>query len=322
LVPQRIRDGIREIFRKLMAGDIEPVEYYEDPLLTKNGEERMIAFHNTVIRDPRGQIVGVLLSGEDITERKKAEDKIKHLNLVLRAIRSVNQLIAREMDPERLLQGACQNFIETQGYHNVWIALADKAGKITMTVEAGLGQDFSPLAEQLKRGELTHCGRKALEQTEVIVVTDPLSICSDCPLSTKYSGRGGMIVRLEHKGKVYGLLSTSISKDPIRDREEQSLFQEVAGDIAFALCNLELEEERKNAEQRIREYAQELTVKNEQLKVETKKAKESDQLKSEFLANMSYEIRTPLTVIKGAAYLLDKSSLSDEQRNLCNMYRA
>ncbi len=75
LVPQRIRGEIRGVFGKLMAGDIEPVEYYENPVLTKDGEERLIAFHNTVIRDQNGQIEGVLFSGEDITERKQAEEE-------------------------------------------------------------------------------------------------------------------------------------------------------------------------------------------------------------------------------------------------------
>lgn len=77
LVPQRVRGEIRGVFRKLMAGDIEPVEYYENPLLTKDGEERLILFHNTVLRDPNGQIVGALTSGEDITERKKAEEALR-----------------------------------------------------------------------------------------------------------------------------------------------------------------------------------------------------------------------------------------------------
>lgn len=76
---------------------------------------------------------------------------------------------------------------------------------------------------------------------------------------------------------------------------------------------------RKKTEQEIQAYAQELMVMNEQLKVETKKAKESDRLKSEFLANMSHEIRTPLTAISGATHLLNESSLSSEQRKLCDI---
>jgi len=78
LVPQRIRGKIRGVFRKLMAGDIKSVEYYENPLLTKDGEERLISFHNSLLRNPNGQIVGALTSGEDITERKTHEiDRLK-----------------------------------------------------------------------------------------------------------------------------------------------------------------------------------------------------------------------------------------------------
>jgi len=78
LVPQRVRDEVRGVFHELMARNIEPVEYYENPLLTKDGEERLIAFHNTIIKGPNGQIGGVLFSAEDITERKQAEERIKH----------------------------------------------------------------------------------------------------------------------------------------------------------------------------------------------------------------------------------------------------
>jgi len=79
LVPQRLRKEVRAVFEQLMAGEVEPVEYYENPLLTKAGEERIIAFHNTVLRDENGGIYAVLSSGEDITERKQAEEERKAL---------------------------------------------------------------------------------------------------------------------------------------------------------------------------------------------------------------------------------------------------
>jgi diguanylate cyclase (GGDEF)-like protein/PAS domain S-box-containing protein len=59
-----------------MAGVIEPYEYSENPVLTKSGEERIIAWHNTVITDDTGTIIEILSSGEDITEHKKAEQEL------------------------------------------------------------------------------------------------------------------------------------------------------------------------------------------------------------------------------------------------------
>ena len=192
-------------------------------------------------------------------ERQRAEEKLEHLNLVLRAIRSVNQFIVREKDRARLLQGVCDHLIETRGYHNAWSALFDEAGKLVATAEAGLGEEFTPLAERLKRGEWTTCGRRALAQSEVVVTEDPLATCVDCPLAKNYGGRGALTIRLEHGGQVYGLLSASIPAHLTADREEQALFREVARDIAFALHDIELEEKRQRAEEALGERVKELT---------------------------------------------------------------
>jgi PAS domain S-box-containing protein len=67
-----------------------------------------------------------------------------------------------------------------------------------------------------------------------------------------YGDRGAMTVRLGYGGKVYGLLSISIPRDLTADEEERALFEEVAGDIAFALYSVEQEEERKRAEEALR----------------------------------------------------------------------
>ena len=189
---------------------------------------------------------------QEIAGRKKREERIKHLNLVLRAIRNVNQLITREKDRDKLLQGTCNNLIETRGYYNAWIALFDKPGKLIKTAEAGLGEDFLPMLEHLKRGELTDCGRTALLQSDVVITEDPSSTCRDCPIAEKYTGRGAMTIRLGHEEKVYGLMSVSTPKDLAVYKEEQDLFREVAEDIAYALYNIEQEDKRKQAEAALR----------------------------------------------------------------------
>jgi PAS domain S-box-containing protein len=72
-LPERVRTDTREVFAKLMAGELGVAEYNENPVLNKDGQERVIAWHNTVLADQTGDIIGVISSGEDITERRQAE---------------------------------------------------------------------------------------------------------------------------------------------------------------------------------------------------------------------------------------------------------
>ena len=186
-------------------------------------------------------------------EHKRAAERIEHLNSVLRAIRGVNQLIVREKDRDRLIQGACEGLIATRGYYNAWIALLDESEKVVATAEAGLGEDFQPMIERLNRGEFTYCVRNALEQSGVLAIKDPVSQCDDCPLTRMYTGRNGLAIRLEHQGKIYGFMAVSVPDGFVADEEEQSLFEEVATDIAFALYNMKLDKERKKAEKALQE---------------------------------------------------------------------
>jgi PAS domain S-box-containing protein len=184
---------------------------------------------------------------------KKNEIKMKRLILVLRTIRSVNQLLVKEKDRTKLLQGVCNNLIENLGYYNPWIALLDKTGALVATTEAGLGEEFLQVVERLKHGELIQCVQKSLIQSGVVLTKNPFSTCKDCPLSEKYAGRSAMTVRLEHGGKVYGLLTVSIAAEFTADEEERGLFHEIAQDIAFGLYRIDLEEEQRRMEEALRE---------------------------------------------------------------------
>ncbi|MBD2294540.1 PAS domain-containing protein [Anabaena sphaerica FACHB-251] len=47
--------------------------HYQNPILTKSGEERMISWSNTLLRDVEGNPIGTISIGEDITERYRLE---------------------------------------------------------------------------------------------------------------------------------------------------------------------------------------------------------------------------------------------------------
>jgi len=76
-LPEQDRERVREGFNMIITGRIEEMKYFENSVLLKSGEERLVAWHNTVIRDNNGDIIKTLSSGDDITDRIKIERKMR-----------------------------------------------------------------------------------------------------------------------------------------------------------------------------------------------------------------------------------------------------
>jgi len=188
----------------------------------------------------------------DITERKKIEDRKNHLNSVLRSVRNVNQLLVRENDKQKLIQGVCDILTETRGYHNAWIALFDESENLLTTAQTGLEGDFKPMVNLLEKGQLPRRVRDTLDTDEVVITDNPPETCEDCPLSVNYEGRRSITVRFEYDGKIYGMLSTSTPRRFADLDLERHLFEEVAGDVAFGLHDIEVQGERKLAEKNLK----------------------------------------------------------------------
>ena len=68
--PEKIK--IREVFNHLLTGGPGMTEYKENTIRTADGNIRTIAWHNTPLLSETGEVIGVLSSGEDITERIRA----------------------------------------------------------------------------------------------------------------------------------------------------------------------------------------------------------------------------------------------------------
>lgn len=71
------RGKIRDVFRKVISGHGQEVEYFENLVLTGTGKKKLIGWHNSIIRDGQGKIIAGLSSGEDITNRRKAEEELR-----------------------------------------------------------------------------------------------------------------------------------------------------------------------------------------------------------------------------------------------------
>jgi diguanylate cyclase (GGDEF)-like protein/PAS domain S-box-containing protein len=78
-VPKQERGTLRTGFDQLMRGEAPLIERLESVVATRGGEPRTIAWHHTVLHDADGAVVGTLSSGEDVTERHRAEQQITYL---------------------------------------------------------------------------------------------------------------------------------------------------------------------------------------------------------------------------------------------------
>ncbi len=103
-LPADIRENVKSVFTKLVTEKIEPVEYFENPVIGHDGKERIIAWHNTFMRDEAGNITRTLSSGTDITQRKINEQKLNDYRQRLKDL-ATELSLAEERERRRIAMG-------------------------------------------------------------------------------------------------------------------------------------------------------------------------------------------------------------------------
>jgi hypothetical protein len=95
LVAPADRDRVRRALAEVLAG--EEVRGLELTMHTKIGAERVVLWNATRLADAEGQPLGAILSGQDITQRKRAENEretlIRELETALQEIRTLSGLL-------------------------------------------------------------------------------------------------------------------------------------------------------------------------------------------------------------------------------------
>ncbi|NPE28255.1 PAS domain S-box protein [Methanococcoides sp. SA1] len=94
-LPNYCKNDIQILLSRFLNKEEISVEYNENTILTSTGEEKIIAWHNSILRNENGDIEGMLCSGEDITVRKEAESNLINAKLAADAAnRTKNEFMA------------------------------------------------------------------------------------------------------------------------------------------------------------------------------------------------------------------------------------
>ena len=75
-LPLERREEVRRIFAEIVAGEYEPHTGMENLVLCRDGSSRVVRWHNGVMRDDAGRIVGTFSSGEDVTAQRRAQKEL------------------------------------------------------------------------------------------------------------------------------------------------------------------------------------------------------------------------------------------------------
>ena len=96
------REEVRTIFRRLMDEKEKNVEYFENYVLTKNGDKRLIWWHNRVLLNEKDEVQGTISSGVDITEQKATEALNRDISKIVEE--SLNEIFIFEEDSLKFVQ--------------------------------------------------------------------------------------------------------------------------------------------------------------------------------------------------------------------------
>jgi PAS domain S-box-containing protein len=113
----RCQKNAREAFRLLCTSEGACLDY-EIPILDANGQERLIAWHNAVLRDDAGIIAGVISTGDDITERKKEEVAIRETKDILESLITYANAPIIVWDPKLKISRFNHAFEHLTGYRS------------------------------------------------------------------------------------------------------------------------------------------------------------------------------------------------------------
>ncbi len=117
------RERSKELFEQLLSGDEQAAEFYENTLIDAQGNRRIISWHNSVYRNDEGEIIAVISSGEDVTDKKRAA---RAQEIVFQIAQATNSTASLEELLE-IIHRQLGNLVDASNYY---IALYDPETEI------------------------------------------------------------------------------------------------------------------------------------------------------------------------------------------------
>lgn len=245
-----------ELFQRVVRG--KQSDYHvEKRYIRKDGTPVWVNVNMSVIRDAQGGLLRTMATIEDISERKKTEERITQLSRVQAVLSGVSHAIAHIPARQNLLNEICRVAVEKGGLKLAWVGMVSSDGCVRPVASAGQ-IDYIDNIRVTVAGNDPH-GRgpvgTAIRENRDIVIDD----VEKDPRMTPWKERAlrfGMRyvasfpIRID--SRVVGAFSAYAPTAGFFDETEIALLKQISDDLSFALTAIERDEDRRKAEQQLR----------------------------------------------------------------------
>ncbi len=99
-IPRKWRGALQRDFLDAVGDGSAIPAQRENPILARDGTERLVSWSNTLLRDESGRVVGLTAIGQDITEQRRAEDALRRSEATAKALLNATQETAMLLAPD------------------------------------------------------------------------------------------------------------------------------------------------------------------------------------------------------------------------------
>ncbi|MGR9044928.1 MAG: EAL domain-containing protein [Gammaproteobacteria bacterium] len=244
---------------KIMTGSPHLEEW---SYLRKNGTE--LAVEVSARRLDHRRYFAIL---RDLTERNRAQQRIRRLTGLYQALHETNQAIVRMDNEHDLLALVCRCAVDFGGMAMAWIGRLDESSAhIVQSAAYGEGLDYIQdlnisISDTVPEG-LGPTGT-ALRENRPVIINHYLAEVNTKPWherAERYGWRSAASFPIQRTGKPYAVLNVYHACIDAFDEEATTLLKEMALDISFALDNFDREIQRQLTEKALTESKARLSI--------------------------------------------------------------